>query len=278
MADDKKRITTSEWFDNFLSAFGEFATQQEFVQSLGDTNQDGTSKNPLPQEEVHKEVSKNDKGNKQPFEVVVQRKKKKDNRADRGLTIQFTSGQNKQKSISASIEDFCGGRYLPISKESVENIAKTVYADSDFVFNYIDASMMKYANDPAPEDAMDLVHNLNITTRISRIDYNKLTSKLNSENIKLFNNYLTASDIQVEEDHYQDKITYCVAYLRDLKEYKLVEQHINIKSNIHNLQQRAISVLIPLNKKYGSDIVSAFSKEAQTDSILRQLNLEDINV
>lgn len=269
-----------DWLDSFIESFGSenakpsgYATQEEFVKSISDqTNSSNSSENGLPVDNSRPEISKN-LNSKNNTEVIVQRKKDKtkDGYKDMGMTVQFASGKNKEKIISADIQHFCNGKYASLINESIDKVAKIISDDSEFINKYIEASAVKYSDDADLEEVINLINNLNIQEKISHQDYRKISSKLNNDNIKAFDKYLEASGIQVINNNDNEKINYYVDYIKNFSEYKLIKSGIDTSKNMKKLKLRIASIEPNIISVSGEKGLNKLKSIFKTDEILNQL-------
>jgi uncharacterized protein YeeX (DUF496 family) len=261
-----------DWIEGFIESFGEFATQQEFVNSITDpSNPDNIDSANLPMDETYTETDKNRPDSKN-FEVVVNKKKKKDKNTTRnvGTTVLFASGKNKQNIVQADIDTFCGGRYAYLKDESAENIAKIISKDTDFISNYIEASSIKYLDDASVEEAINLINNLHIKDNMSVGDYNKISSRLNEDNVRAFDDYLIASSIRVSKP-IRENVDYYLNYFKDFAEYKLASQGFNTEYNISQLKIRIASMEPAIVSSYGAEGLRTLKSNFKSDQILKNL-------
>jgi len=265
-----ERRKLPDWIDNFIESFGEGASQQEFVKSLSDpANPENVESAALPIEDTYTERN-NDKSDAKNFEVVVNKKKKKDNVKNVGTTVLFASGRNKQNIIEADIDSFCGGRYAYLSNDSAQRIAEIIAKDTDFISNYLEASVIRYSDDASVEEAINLVNSLNIQSNMSVSDYRKISSRLNEDNVRAFDDYLTASNIKISKSM-QENINYYLNYFKDFSEYRLASMGVDIDYNISQLKKRIASVELTITASYGTDGLRTLKKSFKNDEVLKNL-------
>jgi hypothetical protein len=96
------------------------------------------------------------------------------------------------------LEGLCEGKYSSYSNQSLRSIASALCKDYEYIFNYVDASLAKYA------DALDLSKALKIAElakdaegMVSYGDYKKIGSKLSSDSLIEFNERLASANIKV---------------------------------------------------------------------------------
>lgn len=262
-----------DWIDNFIESFGEFATQQEFVKSLTDpSNPNNVDSAGLPTDESYVETGDKNRPDAKNFEVVVTKKKKKDktNTNYVGTTVLFASGKNKRNVIEGDIDNFCNGHFAHLKNESAELIAKSISQDTDFVLNYLEASSIRYMDDASVDEAINLVNNLNIKNTISSGDYRKITSRLNHDNIKDFDNYLQTAGIKISRP-IKENIDYYLNYFQDFSEYKLASQGIDKNYNIAQLRKRISSMEPIIESSYGKDGLRILKSNFEKDEILKNI-------
>jgi len=264
------------WLDEFMSAFGgqnEILNQKDFVQQQ---NQQQNRENMNSMNELMKnntedsaiENGVNDQtGNK--YEIVVQRDRDEKARKDRGLQVQFSSGENKELYICSSINDFCNGKYSNLKNESLDKIAKIIAKDNQFVISFLENSIAANTEQMEIEQAIKIANSITKNDSILESDYDKICSKLDEDNIKIFSNYLGTCGISVVSNRNSIKqdVSYFIDFIKDFKEYKTAKDNLNIE-NINRLKYRIASI------KTFEKVKSELNQEFQKDNILKFVAME----
>ena len=259
------------WVDDFLSAFGgqyDTLNQKDFVEQQNQ-NKDRQNMNSMNEftrtnpDDAAVENGINDQtGNK--FEVVV--KKDRDDKAikNKSLQVQFSSGENKELYTCSSIDDFCNGKYANLKNEPLGKIAKAIAEDNKFVVSFIETSVAANIEQMEIEQAIKLANAVTKEKTILESDYYKLCSKLDSDNIKIFANFLGACGISVVSNRGNAKqdVSYYMNFIKDFKEYKVAKQTKNSR-DINSLKDRIASI------KIFEKVQAELNEEFKKDEILK---------
>ena len=255
--------TLPEWLNDFVTAnFGEVIPQRDLVQNIKDQQslqqQNEFNNGFRNTEDKANAVGVNDQTGEN-FEVVVvnQNKSKK----DKGLQVEFSSAKNG-KFVCASIEDFCDGRYahmikLPI-KDIKQHIANEIAKDCIYVSNFIDTSIAGNSETIAIETALDITSKIAHNASISELDYKKICSKLNSDDLEIYNTYLTHSRIAIAKP--VSNMDYYIGYIKNFKEYKIAEKSSAINDEVIKPLKSRISSIEKF-KSIRSELLVEFGKD-----------------
>ncbi len=254
------------WLDEFvLQSFGSYdvMNQQDFVQKVKEEqslNQQN-SINDVFRDESQKSnaVGINDQTGDR-FEVVVNKVNK--NKNDKGLQVEFSSGMYKDKYICSSIDDFCNGKYSHLKNLPIKSIAKEIARDNDYIFNYIETSIASNSESISVETAIDITNRIMKNSSLIESDHKKICSKLNCEDLNLYNTYLSNSNIRITKNSLE--LQYYIDYIKNFKEYKLASN--NVKNSLSLLSKRIISI-----DKF-SNIKKELIQEFKKDPILSRIN------
>lgn len=252
-----------EWLNDFImTSFGQYQVlnQRDFVQKMKDDQSSINQKNMLDNRQTVKEKSNAEGINDQtdePFEVIVNNDKDA-LKKDRGLQIEFSSGKNKEKYICSSIEDFCDGRYSHLKNQpSLQAIAQEIAKDNAYIINFIETSVASNAESLAIETALSITDKIIRNSSISEQDYKKIASKLNYDDLNIYNNYLNQTKIEIRKSVHD--VNYYLDYIKNFKEYKT--------SSLPELQQRISSI-----EKF-KEISAELKEEFKKDSILKNIEI-----
>lgn len=252
-----------EWLNDFiLTSFGQYQVmnQRDFVQKIKDDQSSLNQQNTLDNRKTVKDKANFEGMNDQtgePFEVVVDNNKEQQKR-DKGLQIEFSSGKNKEKYICSSIDDFCNGRYAHLkSQPSLIAIAEEIGRDNAYIINFIETSIASNSDSMTIESALNLTDKITNNSSISEQDYNKISSKLNYEDINIYNVYLAQAKIEIKKA--VNDINYYMDYIKNFREYKI--------ASIPELQQRISSI-----EKF-KEIRAELEQEFKKDSILKNIEI-----
>lgn len=264
------------WVDEFMSAFGsqyDTLIQKDFVQQQTQQKEreNMDSMNQLMRnntEDTAVENGINDQtGNK--FEVVVKKDRDEKARKDRGLQVQFSSGENRELYICSSIDDFCNGKYSHLKEESLDKIVKTIAKDNNFVLSFLETSVAANIEQIEIEQAIKIANSITKDYSILESDYDKLCSKLDEDNIKIFSNYLGTCGISIiaNRNSIKKDVSYYIDFIKDFKEYKTAEKNRSFE-NIKKLKNRIASI------KTFEKVKSELNQEFQKDNILKFVAME----
>ncbi len=254
-----------DWLNDFVvAAFGEYEVlnPSNFVQKMKDeqslNQQLELTKNVLNHEDQSNVKGINDQTG-DTFEVVLKVNK---NKNDKGCQVEFASGRYKEKYISSSIDDFCNGRYAHLKTQSLQTIAEEIAKDHVYVTNFVETSIASNSDSITIETALDFTNKIIKNSRLADSDYRKICSKLNDEDLNVYNSYLSNANIKISASNAQ--IQYYVDYIKNFKEYKIASQD---KDKLIHLQNRVSSI-----EKFKT-IAPELSEEFKKDSILRDIRL-----
>ena len=246
-----------QWLNDFVTAnFGEVIPQRDLVQNIKD-QQSLQQQNEFNQgfrnnEDKANAVGMNDQTG-ESFEVVVNNQPK--GKKDKGLQVEFSSAKNG-KYVCATIEDFCDGRYAALSEQPIKVIAEAIAKDCIYVSNFIETSIAGNSDTIAIETALDLTSKITHNASISELDYKKICSKLNNDDLDIYNIYLTHSKISIAKP--VSNINYYVDFIRNFKEYKMVAEASD--ANALNLLKTRISSIEKF-KSIRSELLVEFGKD-----------------
>jgi len=255
-----------EWLNNFVNAsFGQYEVMNphDFVQKMNDEQQSLQQKNTFNYDSKDTIEKSNVEGiNDQTgdrFEVVVKMEKNKD---DKGMQVEFASGDFKDNYICSSIDDFCNGRYAHLSTQPLRVVAEEIAKDVNYINNYIETSIASNSDSITIETALDVTLKITKNSSISDSDYKKICSKLNYEDATVYNNYLKNAGVKILAP--VSSVQYYVNYIKNFKEYLMASAN---PEAISDLQVRVASI-----EKFKS-IASELSEEFKKDEILRNIKL-----
>lgn len=254
-----------DWLNDFVTAsFGEYQVLDpaSFVQKIKD-EQSLNQQNELTKNMLNHDDQSNVKGmNDQTgdvFEVAVKTDKKKN---DKGCQIEFSSGKYKDKYLCSSIEDFCNGRYAHLKTQSLQIIAEEIAKDYNYIMNFVETSIASNSDSISIETALEVTNKIVNESRIADADYKKICSKLNYDDLNIYNSYIKNANIKVLAPVSQ--IEYYIDYIKNFKEYKIASQDLK---QIYNLKNRIASI-----EKFRI-IANELSEEFKKDSVLRNITL-----
>ncbi len=252
-----------EWLDDFImTSFGQYQVmnQRDFVQKIKDDQSSLNQQNTLDNRKTVKDKANFEGMNDQtgePFEVIVDNMKEQQKK-DKGLQIEFSSGKNKEKYICASIEEFCDGRYAHLKAQpSLVAIAEEIGKDNAYIINFIETSIASSSDFVTIESALNITDKIVHESSINEQDYNKITSKLNYEDLNIYNTYLAQAKIEVKKSVHN--VDYYLDYIKNFKEYKI--------ASIPELQKRISSI-----GKF-KEIRAELEQEFKKDSILKDIEI-----
>ena len=227
-----------EWLNEFVNAnFGQNQVvdqnslvrdlnRDKSVQNQNDFN--NYSRDTRDKEEAANIVGVNDQtGDK--FEIVVQMEK---NKSDKGLQIEFSSGNFKDNYICSSIEEFCNGKYAHLKNQPLKSVAEEIAKDVNYINSYIETSIACNSDSITIETAFDVTLKIKKDSSLSNSDYKKISSKLNCEDLDIYNSYLKKSNIRVLEPI--SSVKYYIDYIKNFKEYKMAENDISCVKELKN--------------------------------------------
>lgn len=287
-----------QWLDEFLSAFGQTGEsanpfvrdQQSLVQNYNNTNnknmqsqQDGNE-----QESFHLDGKDPQTGEDFALDIKTDllkpRNKREEEWVKREMTVTFTSLNNKDKFISSSIDNLCGGRYAHLVDQPIPVVATALVTDFNTIWNYADSSVASYADRITPQQAYRIARSVSENMKLSYFDYEKISSKLSGEHQDQFNEMLKSAKVNISyplnvlekemtdaknaaeaarvegiRQAKENSINYHVAFIRDFKEYKL--------KHMADLKKRVASVLSVVDEGIRNDVIAELKKDSVTQAI-----------
>jgi hypothetical protein len=266
-----------DWINDFvLKSFGgyEVMNQQDFVQRQKQEeslNQQNTiNEGYKDSDEKSNAIGINDQtGDK--FEVVVNKVNK--DKKDVGMRVEFSSGVNKDKYICSSLSDFCGGRYANLEGFPLEMVASTIAKDHSYIVNFIETSIASNSDSITIETALDITKKITKNSSIDKGDHKKICSKLNNDDLTIYNIYLANAGIKITDATVADKVSdlgYYMNYIRNFKEYVLAAD--DKEKGLPLLKARIASI-----EKF-SALKDALADEFKKDTVLCNIEFGDNNV
>lgn len=255
-----------EWLNNFVNAsFGQYDVMnpKDFVQKMNDESENLQNQNLFkldphdPIEKSNVEGMNDQTGDR--FEVVVKMQKNKD---DKGMQIEFASGEFKDNYICSSIDDFCNGRYAHLKTQPLQFVAEEIAKDVNYITNFIETSIASNSDSISIETALDVTQKISKNSCLADSDYKKICSKLNEEDVNIYNTYLKNANIRILAPI--SHVQYYIDYIKNFREYKLASANTEV---ISILQARIASI-----EKFKS-MTNELSEEFKKDSILRNIKL-----
>jgi hypothetical protein len=196
----------------------------------------------------------NDQSGK-PYQIIVE----KNNKNKENVQVQFSS-TNKDLFIESDLDNFCNGRYASLKDENCEKIAEILDKDNNYIFGFIEATIASLKDNICIKQAESLINKVNDENFVLDSDYNKIISKLDNNDKKELNSYVSKNDIILISSSKKKEIEYKLDYIKNFKEYKTAD--------INGLKNRIASVdMIKNDIKY---LKNKFKK----DSILKNIILE----
>jgi len=290
-----------DWISEFITAFGQTGNgdsanyfvrdQKSLVQDYVNTNGKNTqtTQNERDEQSYHLDGKDPNTGEDFALDIKTDKLKPKSKQEEewvrREMTVTFTSLKNKDKFISASIDNLCGGRYAHLIDQPLPVVAATLVVDFSDILNYADSSVASYADRITPQQAYRIARTVTNNKKISYFDYEKITSKLGSDHQEQFNDMLKAENIHiaypinvldkeladkkvaVEKERVatakanRDKsINYYVNFVKDFQEYKL--------RNLPVLKARVASILSVVDEGIKNDVIAELKKDAVIQAII----------
>lgn len=287
-----------DWINNFLDAFAQSAgegssylirDQKSLVQDYVNTNGRNTeNQQDQNDQSYHLDGKDPQTGEDFALDIKTERLKPKNKREEewvkREMTVTFTSLNNKDKFISSSIDNLCGGRYAHLIDQPLPVVAAALVTDFNNILTYADSSVASYSDRITPQQAYRIARSVSENSKLSFFDYEKISSKLSQDHQDQFNDMLKSSSISIayplsnlmaemqekkvaaEKAETQrivqaksEAINYHVAFVRDFQEYKL--------KNIPALQKRVAAVLLVVDEGIRNDVIAELKKDAVTQAI-----------
>jgi len=266
-----------EWLNDFvLKSFAgyEVMNQQDFVQKQKDeqslNQQNSINDTYRDESEMSNAIGINDQtGDK--FEVVVNKMNK--DKKDKGLQVEFASGAKKDKYICSSLAEFCGGRYANLEGFPLDMVANTIAKDHSYIINFIETSIASNSESITIETALDITKKIIKDSSISKSDHRKICSKLNNDDLTIYNIYLANSGVKIAEQPSMDTVSdlgYYMNYIRNFKEYVLAAD--DKEEGLPLLKARIASI-----EKFNT-LKDALAGEFKKDSVLCDIEFGDTNV
>jgi hypothetical protein len=285
-----------QWIDDFIMAFGQYSDnssylprdQKQLVRDYNNTsNQNAQNAKDATEESYQMQSSDALTGEDFSIEMRLD-KKPKDKREQewiqREMTVTFTSLNNKDKFVSATLGTLCGGKYAHLAEKEIAEIASVLSSDISSIFNYADSSIASYSDRINSDQAFRIAKSISEKNQISFFDYEKICAKLNTDHLDGFNSMLKSANIKIAyplsvlegelneirmqkqaaemaqaSQEKNKKIDYYMNLFRSFKEYKLADRS--------SLKARIASVL-PL---IGEDIKAGVVEELKKDSITKDI-------
>ncbi len=287
-----------DWINNFLDAFaqtGESANpfvrdQKSLVQEYNNTTNMNLQSTKEQQEQQSYHLDGKDSQTGEDFSLDIKtdklkpRNKREEEWVKREMTVTFTSLDNKDKFISSSISDLCGGRYAHLIDQPLPVVAAALVTDFNTILNYADSSVASYSDRINVEQAYRIARSVSENSKLSFFDYEKISSKLSKEHQSKFDDMLKSSNVmityplntlleeietkKVEEqvrvasetkEAREKAINYHVSFIRDFQEYKL--------KNIPVLQKRVAAILSVVDEGIRNDVIAELKRDAVTQAI-----------
>jgi hypothetical protein len=289
------------WIDDFLSAFGQTGNGdssnyfvrdqrslvQEYVNTEGKNSQ--TKQDEKDEQSYHLDGQDSQTGEEFSLDITSDKLKPKNKREEewvrREMTVTFTSRDNKDKFISASIDSLCGGRYAHLADKPLPVVAATLVGDFNTILSYADSSVASYADRITPQQAYKIARSVSENKKISYFDYEKIISKLSQDHQSQFHDLLKSASIHInypinvlEKDiatkranieaarieqarvTREKSINYYVAFVKDFQEYHLRDLPI--------LKTRIASVLSVVDEGIKNDVIAELKKDAVIQAII----------
>jgi hypothetical protein len=286
-----------QWIDDFIMAFGQYSDnssylprdQKQLVRDYNNTtNQNAQNGKDTAQESF--EMQSADPLTGEDFSIEMKLDKKpKDKREQewiqREMTVTFTSLNNKDKFVSATLGTLCGGKYAHLAEKNIEEIASVLSNDINSIFNYADSSIASYADRINSDQAFRIAKSIAEKSQISFFDYEKICAKLNTDHLDGFNSMLKSANIKIAyplsvlegelnqirmqrqaaadskaTEEKNKKVSYYVNLFKSFKEYKLADRA--------SLKARIASVLPLISEDIKSGVVEELRKDAITRDII----------
>jgi len=285
-------------FEDFLEAFGQlqdsdtsymYRDQKQVVRDYNNIGNQNSEKGQDSQSDDYQLKGEDPQtGEKFSLDLKKENGKPKNRHEEewikREMTVTFTSLNNKDKFVSATLGSLCGGKYAHLVDKSIEEIASTLSQDVNSIFNYAYSSIANYSDRITSEQAFRISKSIAENNKISYFDYEKICAKLNTDHVDGFNSMLRSSNIKIaypmqvlekEMKEAKDKIeitkiaaakadkdkrvSYYVDLFKSFKEYRL--------SDTGSLQKRIASALPLLS----DDIKESVIEELRKDAIIRDI-------
>ncbi len=137
------------------------------------------------------------------FELEVKRLKKHRDKTEQKWIdrekdlVTITNLDNSKKFINSTLDTLCGGKYAGLSTKPLDEVAKTLAADYGEIFDYVDASLANYANYIDAKQAFRLAQSVSANGKISHLDYEKLTGKLDKTGVSELDKLLAGEKTRV---------------------------------------------------------------------------------
>lgn len=286
-----------QWINDFIDAFGQsqgadsyvYRDQKQMVQDYNNTtNKNLENGRQESDDQLHMKGQDPQTGEEFALDMKPDKLKAKDKKEEewikREMTVTFTSLDNKDKFVSATLGSLCGGKYAHLVDKSFSEIASVLSGDVNSIFNYADSSIASYSDRITSEQAFRISKSISENSKISYFDYEKICSKLNSDHLDGFNAMLKSSNIkiaypmQVLEKEIDErkkieadlaiatakaerdkKVAYYVDLFKSFKEYRLADKE--------GLKPRLAASLPFLNQ----DIKEFVIEELRKDSLIKDI-------
>ena len=289
----KDKRYSMDWIEEFLSAFGQSGEsanpfvrdQRSLVQDYVNTNGKNTQtqSDEADQQSYHLDGKDPQTGEDFALDIKTDKLKPRNKREEewvkREMTVTFTSLDNKDKFISSSIDNLCGGRYAHLIDQELPVVAAALVTDFNDILNYADSSVASYADRITPQQAYRIARSVSENLKLSFFDYEKISSKLSGEHKNKFDEMLGTSSIKIAyplnvlekeiaereataeamrvseiKNARDNAINYHVSFIRDFQEYKL--------KNIPTLQKRVAAVLSVVDEGIRNDVIEELKKDS----------------
>lgn len=286
-----------QWIDDFISAFGQYSDNSSYMprdqkslvrdyNNIG--NQNAENGKGASEESYQMQSSDPLTGEEYSIEMKTDKKPKDKKELEwiqREMTVTFTSLNNKDKFVSATLGTLCGGKYSHLAEKSIDEIAGVLSADVNNIFNYADSSIASYSDRINSDQAFRIAKSIAEKAQISYFDYEKICSKLNADHLDGFNSMLKSANIKIaypmnvlegeiaqikmhrqaaalakEKEDKGKKVSYYLDLFRSFKEYKLADQQ--------SLKKRIATVLPLIREDIKNDLIEELKKDSITRDII----------
>ncbi len=288
-----------DWINNFLDAFaqsGENANpfardQKSLVQDYNNTHNRNMQSQQDNNEQQSYHLDGKDPQTGEDFALDIKtdllkaRNKREEDWVKREMTVTFTSLNNKDKFISSSIDNLCGGRYAHLVDQPIPVVATALVTDFNTIWNYADSSVASYSDRITPQQAYRIARSVSDNMKLSYFDYEKISSKLSGEHQDQFNDMLKSANVNISyplntlekemsdakivaeasrleslRQAKQNAINYHVDFIKDFQEYKM--------RNTAALKHRVAAVLSVVDEGIRNDVIAELKKDAVIQAIL----------
>jgi hypothetical protein len=198
----------NDWVSDFIKAFGdgsnsfEFRNQNDFVQQQNkiedrdQINQINRDAEEMKHDDQNLNMNAEDETTGDEYVLNMTRTEVDIDKKD--VNITFSCLNNKNKYVSSTLGSLCEGKYAEYSGQSLKTIASVLCNDYEYIFNYVDTSIAKYADSLDSNRAIKIASIVKDSEgMISYVDYKKIGSKLSSDGLKEFHEKLEKENIKI---------------------------------------------------------------------------------